>query len=209
MISAGLIFRAFGLNEDRIGPPLQYLDHRQHVRLDDVLERGDEAPVSGQLLVPPAIFRREDRADEHLVDGRIELHPGETFGERACISREELWKIWVLEIADPVGHAEMAEVGDRHDVAALEVREGDVGELPVIAAGRQIGAVNRRAVAQIVESHFVDEIEILPPALIMEAGVHLVDADAAVVDGRDAVLDPGGEHEVGDRILPRCALCRG
>jgi hypothetical protein len=32
----------------------------------------------------------------------------------------------------------------------------------------------------------------------MAAGFHLVDPDAAVLDRRDAVLDPGREHEVGD-----------
>jgi hypothetical protein len=40
----------------------------------------------------------------------------------------------------------------------------------------------------------------------MAAGFHLVDADAAVVDGRDAVLDARREDEIGDGILPRRAL---
>ncbi len=56
--------------------------HRQHVGLDDVLERGDERPIAGQLLVPPAVARRERRADVHLVDRRVELHPGKALGER-------------------------------------------------------------------------------------------------------------------------------
>jgi hypothetical protein len=33
--------------------------------------------------------------------------------------------------------------------------------------------------------------------------INLVDPGAAVVDGRDAVLDPGREHEVGDGASPR------
>ena len=40
------------------------------------------------------------------------------------------------------------------------------------------------------------ELEIRAPLLFVVAAFpHLVDARAAVVDGRDAVLDPGGEHE--------------
>jgi hypothetical protein len=35
------------------------------------------------------------------------------------------------------------------------------------------------------------------------AHIHLVDADAAVLDRRDAVFDPGGEHEIGDTDLLR------
>jgi hypothetical protein len=35
----------------------------------------------------------------------------------------------------------------------------------------------------------------------MAADLHLVDAGLAMIDRRDAVLDPGREHEVGDRAI--------
>ena len=62
-------------------------------------------------------MRREGGADEHLVDRRVELHPRIALGERARVVGEQLGKVGVLEVADPVGHAEVAEVGDRRDVA--------------------------------------------------------------------------------------------
>ena len=55
------------------------------------------------------------------LTGRVELHPGEAVGEGAGIGGEELREIGILEIADPVRHAEMAEVDDRRDVAPLQL----------------------------------------------------------------------------------------
>jgi hypothetical protein len=37
----------------------------------------------------------------------------------------------------------------------------------------------------------------------MVACLHLVDSGSALVDGRDAVLDPGREHEVSDGKAPQ------
>ncbi len=148
------------LDEDGVGPALQYLDHRQHVGLDDMLERGDEAAVVRHLLVPPAVFGGEDRADEHLVDRRVELHPGEALGEGAGIGGEELREIRILEIADPVRHSEMAQIDDRRDVAPLQLGEGEVGEFPVIFAGAEQGAVERRSVAQEMDAELLDAVEI-------------------------------------------------
>ena len=150
------------------------------------------------LLVPPAVLGGEHRADEHLVDRRVELHPRKALGEGRRIVSEQLREIGVLEIADPVGNSEMAEVDDRRNVAAPQLREGDVGELPVIFAGTEIGLVDRRAVAEIIDPDFLDAVEILPPPFVVAANLHLVDAGLAVVDRRDAVFDPGREHEVGD-----------
>jgi hypothetical protein len=96
----------------------------------------------------------------------------------------------VLEIADPVGHAKVAEIDDRRDVETFQFREGDVGEFPVVLAGAEKGGVDGRAVAQELDARFDDESEILAPALVMAAHLHLIDAGAAVVDRRDAVFDP-------------------
>ena len=150
------------------------------------------------LLVPPAVFRREDRADEHLVDRRVELHPRIALGELAGISGEQPREIGVLEIAEPIGHPEVAKVDDRRDVAPLQLGEGEVGEFPVELVGPEVGLVDRRPVAEEIDADFLDAVEILAPALIMAADRHLVDAGLAVVDRRDAVFDPGREHEVGD-----------
>ena len=73
--------------------------------------------------------------------------------------------------------------------------------------GAEIRPVQRRPVAQIVDPDFLDAVEILAPALVMAADLHLVDAGLAMVDRRDAVLDPGREHEVGDgSVSSICSL---
>ena len=116
------------------GADFENCRHGQHIRLHDMLERRDEGRVAGQLLVPPTISGRERGADEHLVHGRIELHPREALRKGARIAREERRKIGVLEIADPVRHPEMAKIDDRDDIEDLEDAEGLVREAPVIAA---------------------------------------------------------------------------
>jgi len=122
----------------------QYLEHRQHIGFDDVLERSDEPLVRLQLLVPPAVLGGEHCADEHLVDRRVELYPRISVGKGRSVAGEKLRKVWVLKIADPVGNAEMAEVDDRRDVSPAKVRKGQIGEFPVVLPRTEIGAVNRR-----------------------------------------------------------------
>ena len=56
----------------------------------------------------------------------------------------------------------------------------------------------RHIVRRVLDADLLDTVEVLLPAPVMVAGLHLVDPRLAVVDGRDAVLDPGREHEVGD-----------
>src|SRR5687768_1421277 len=128
------IFGAFALDEHGVAAPLQDRRDRQEVGLTHVFERGDErAVVVPPALVPGSIQRRQLRADIDLVDGRVELYPGITFGESARVSREELRKIGILEILDEIGHPEVAEVYDRRDVQALDFGEYLIGELPIEA----------------------------------------------------------------------------
>src|SRR5206468_7983418 len=77
-----------------------------------------------------------------------------------------------------------------------------IREFPIVAAGAEISLMQRRAVAQIVEPELLDAIEVELPMLVMAARLHLVDAGPAAVDGRDAGLDPGREHEAGDDPSP-------
>jgi hypothetical protein len=113
------------------------------------------------------------------------------------------WReIGVLEIADPVRDSEMAEVDDRRDVAPLQLREGEIGELPVIMARAEQRAVKRRAIAKILDSELVDAVEVGAPVAVMAAHLHLVDPGAAAVDGGNRILHPGREHEIGDGIPP-------
>ena len=95
----------------------------------------------------------------------------------------------------------MAEVDDRRDLASPQLGEGEIGELPVEPVGPEIGFVDRRPVTEIVDPDLLDAVEILAPALIVAADLHLIDSSLAVIDRRDAVLDPGREHEVGDRSI--------
>ena len=96
----------------------------------------------------------------------------------------------------------MAEIDNRRDLAPLQVREGEVGKFPVELGGSEIDLVDWWAIAKEVDSDFLDTVEILAPTLVMAAGRHLVDARLTVIDRRDAVLDPGREHEVGDGSVP-------
>ena len=96
----------------------------------------------------------------------------------------------------------MAEIDDGHDPEAAQLGEGFIREAPVIAAGAEKGAVDRRAIAQEVDAQVLHQREVLPPALVEVAALHLVDPRPAVVDGRVAVLDAGAEHEVGDGGCP-------
>ena len=89
-------------------------------------------------------------------------------------------------------------------------REGEVGELPVMLAGAAQRPVERRPVAQEMDAELVDAVEVGLPVPVMAAHLHLVDPGAAAVDGRNAVLDPGRENEIGDESPPsRCARSNG
>ena len=93
----------------------------------------------------------------------------------------------------------MAEVGDGLDAQPPQLGEGLVGERPVVAARREVRAVVRRPVAQVLQAQLAHQLEVLAPALVVAALRHLVDAEVAAVRGRDhgvAVLDPGGEEEI-------------
>ena len=74
-------------------------------------------------------------ADVDLVDRRVEPHPGEALGEGPGEAGEELGPVRVLEVPDPVGHPEVAQVDDRHDPQPPHLGEDEVGELPVVASG--------------------------------------------------------------------------
>jgi len=206
------ILRGFALDENGIRPPLQDFLHRQNIGPDDMLEGGDKTPVRPQLLVPPSVFRGEDGADEHFVHRRVELHPGEAFGEGGSIGREEVREVRVLEIADPVGNAEMAEVDDRRNIAPLQIVHCQVGEFPVVPARGEKCLVKRRPEAKEGNAEILDAVEVLAPAAIMIARLHLVDARLAVVDRGDAVFDPCREHEIGycrlSSISPRMEVRR-
>ena len=101
----------------------------------------------------------------------------------------------------------MAQVDDRSDVAPLQFGEGEVGELPVEFVRAEIGFVDRRPVAEVIDADLLDAVEILAPPFVMAADLHLIDAGLAVIDRRDAVLDPGREHEVGDRSISLGLSC--
>ena len=127
-----IMFAAFGLDEDRVGADGEDRPHRQHIAAHDVAQGGDERPVALEAFVPQPEHRREFGANIHLVDRGVELNPRKAPREIPRIAREQLGKIGVLEVADPVGHTEMAEVGDRHDPPPAQLAERLVGERPVV-----------------------------------------------------------------------------
>ena len=70
------IFARRALDEQRAGAHVENGMRGEQIGLDEVLERGGDAAIALQLLVPPAIQGRKLRADRHFVDRRVELDPG-------------------------------------------------------------------------------------------------------------------------------------
>src|SRR3954467_3654743 len=168
------VFRGLTLDENDVRTNIEDGGHREHIGFDDVLERGHEGLIARELLVPPAISSRKGGADEHLVHGRVELHPRKALGESAGVLGKELRKIRVLEVADPVRHAEVTEIDDWDDVEALQATEGLVRKVPVIAAVSQPGAVDGWAIAQVTNVEIPQEREVCLPMLVMPARLQFI-----------------------------------
>ena len=79
---------------------------------------------------------------------RRRLHAGKQGGE-----------VKVPEVADPVGHTEVAQVDDGQDVAPQQVSEREVRKVPIETAGRPPRAMDRRPVAQHAEAQLLHAIE--------------------------------------------------
>src|ERR1051326_6854321 len=103
-------------------------------------------------------------------------------------------RVIILNPADPVGHAEVAEVCDGRDAEFAQGVESLVGERPVVAARAGVRAVVRRAVAEELYPQIFDELKVFAPALVVAALLHLVHAlrlPAGQGDDGVAVLDAG------------------
>src|SRR5829696_6907997 len=142
------ILRGLALDENGVWADVEDGGHREHVGFDDVLESRHEGPVACELLVPPAVGGRESGADEHLVHGRVELDPRVASREGAGVLGKEWRKLRVLKVADPVRHAEVAEIDNRGDVEALQATKCLVREVPVVAIVSKPGAMDGRSTAQ-------------------------------------------------------------
>src|SRR5688572_18078632 len=99
------IFGRFTLNEYGIWTHFQNGSHRPHIRLHDVLQGCDKTAIIPELFIPPAVSGGKRGADKHLVDGRVQLYPGETPREVTCIDGKEIREIRMLKVANPIGHA--------------------------------------------------------------------------------------------------------
>src|SRR5918995_1527626 len=189
------ILGGLALDEDGVRANVENGGHREHVGFDDVLERGHERLVACELLVPPAVGGREGGAHEHLVHGRVELHPRETLREDASVLREKRREVWVLEVADPVRYAEVAEVDNRVDVEALQATESLVCEVIIVAVVSKPGSVDRRAIAQEADIEIPQQRKVCFPMLVMTARLQLIDPNAAILNRGVAILNAGREHE--------------
>src|SRR5262245_37659917 len=88
---------------------------------------------------------------------------------RAGVGREQPGPVGVLEVADPVGDAEVAEVGDGRHPLRVERREGLVGERPVVPPRPGVGREVGRPVAQALDPELVEQPEVVLPALVVIA----------------------------------------
>ena len=144
------------------------------------------------------VARGKHRANIHLINRRIELDPRKTLGKSAGIRRKLRRKVRSLKVAEPFGNAEMAQVDDRHDIAALQVGECQVGEFPVVALPPVQRFVQRWPVTQVFKAECLNQRKIFLPARIVKTALHRVDTGALAVDGRRASLNTGAKHEICD-----------
>jgi hypothetical protein len=87
----------------------------QLVCLAQVLQRCNKRSIGRQSFVPPAKLRRESCRYLDLVDGGEEPDPRIAFGKGACILGEEFREVRILKVLQPVGNAEVTEIGNRRD----------------------------------------------------------------------------------------------
>src|ERR1043166_4760761 len=174
---------------------LQDFVHRQHIGLHDVLQSRDKRAVIVQLLVPPTETGREHRANQHLVDRRIELDPRKAARKGSGVFGKKLREIRVLKIAKPIRSEEMAEIGDRINLALPQFTKRLVREGPLVSFRTEENAIERDAVTQEFDSEFFDAIEIRSPVGVVATLLHLINPRAALMDRRTAVFHPCGEHE--------------
>ena len=184
---------AFALDEDRIGAHLEDRDHRHHAGGAQMLDRCHEAALVTARLVQQPQPGRGEGGDEDRADRRIKLHPGITLGESPGIAGEETGHVRVLEVAQPVGHAQPAQIGDGHDVVLVHPLQHGIGMAPIVLPLGQPRAVDRRAEAQVTGAQVLHQIDVAGPAVIVPGQLHLVMPTAT--DARRGRIDPGGEHE--------------
>jgi hypothetical protein len=103
----------------------------------------------------------ERGGDEDLVHRRVQPDPRVAVGERARVLGEVVRPVGVVEAAHPVGHPEVAQVGDGRDAQPVQLVERLVGEAPVVAARRHVRAVVGRPVAQVLDPELAHEAEVL------------------------------------------------
>ena len=147
---------------------------------------GDEGALVPALLVPQPFEGAELGADVHLVHGGVEPHPRIAPGERPGIIGERLRHLRVLEVLQPVGQAEVAQVHDRHDAEPLHLGGDLIEEGPVVLARAAMDQVQGRAVAQVAKAEVPHELEVGAPVAVMAAGRHLVHAPPPALKGRDS-----------------------
>ena len=188
------VLGALGEDEDRVGAEVEDGPHAQDGGPDAVLDVGDEGGVGHHPLVPPAVAGREQGGDVDLVDRGVVLDPVVLLGEGVGVVGEAGGPVGVLEVAEPVGQAEVDQVDDGDDAQAAHLVHDGVEERPVVLAGADPDAVDGGAVAEVLQAEVADELEVGLPQLVVAGGLEFVDADVAG-DGGARALDADGEHE--------------
>src|SRR5207237_8657967 len=129
------------------------------------LQGGDEGAVGFLLLVPPSQLARKTGTNEDFIDGSEEPNPGESPRECGGVVGKKLGPLGILKITDPIRHAEVTEVNDRLDFQRLELTKGFIGERPVVFHWPLVSAIVRPAIADVIDSHLLDQANVLPPEI--------------------------------------------
>ena len=166
--AAGLVeFAALAVDEDGVRSRFEDRIGHSDAGRREMECRSHERFLVFSLLVPHAVERAHSCADVHLVDRRIEAHPRVALCERTGIFGERGRDFRVLEVSEPMGNPEVAQVDDRLGAIGLEVRHGLVDQLPVVAARSIMDEVQRRTVAKVRNADLPSQLEIPLPEVVM------------------------------------------
>src|SRR5215207_488434 len=182
------------LHDDRVRTLGQDRLDRQLVRHAQVADRAHERLVALLALVPPALAGGEVGRDEDLVDGCEVLDPRIPAREGTRVLGEQHRESGILKAPEPRRDAEVTQIGDDGDPEVAQPLHLGVAHIPVVAVRGGVHPVVRWAVAQRVEPGLAHEREVLLPAGVVPAFVHLIYAYAAS-DRWIAVLNARGEEE--------------
>src|SRR5579875_1069484 len=164
-----------------------------------MLERRNKPSIAGEPFVPPAILPRKSSSNKNFIYWCIKLQVGKALCKCLGIFGKVLWKIGVLKITQPIGHAKVAKVYNRRNVQFLQPLKRHIGKLPIVFAGGYVRFVIGRAITQKANAHIFHQFKILLPFFIMPAFFHFIYPLLFAIEkyGGITIFNARGKHKLG------------